>query len=302
MTATIQAYFIDGDNVRSVPSSYEAAKQIACGHQIAVSTLRTSAKWEPLIEGIQSSLLPGWTRLGTLARTKRGIASGHNDFFLLSRSKVEDLGIQPQHHQACIGRSRDVKHFSFKCSDLAQLEKEGGKTRLLTFNGALNDAEEAYVKAGEAADVSKRFLLRQRSPWYTMERRPAAPIWALVFTRAGARFVRNEANALSLTNFHAVYPANDDPTFHDALACTLNSELVAQKAQAHWRRYGGGLTKFEPADLLDMPLPNLAQFNTATINELARLFRRIDELSRHGESLSSVQSAVSELLESAIRT
>ena len=296
MTAIIRTYFIDGDNIRKVPASYDAAKSIARAQDLSVATLRRSSKWEPLIEGVETELPNGWTTLGALARTKRGIATGHNEFFLLSSRRVVELGIQDQNHQPCIGRSNDVKYYRFMPFDLEQVDANGGRIRLLTFGNNLNSEELEYVKAGEEEGVSNRYLLRQRAPWYSMEKRPPAPIWALVFTRSGARFVRNNACALSLTNFHAVYPLNDDPTYHDALTCVLNSELVAKAAQAHWRRYGGGLTKFEPADLLAMPIPDISRFCSETIDEMAQLFRCLDESSRHGKTVSDIQRQVTDLL------
>jgi adenine-specific DNA-methyltransferase len=300
VTATVRTYFIDGDDVLRVPASYAIAKSIAREQEIAIDVLRSSAKWEPLIEGIETTLPCGWTTLGALARTKRGIATGHNEFFLLSRQRVAELGIQDQHHQRCIGRASDVRHYCFTAANLDQVEAQGGRTRLLTFRGDLNPAELAYVQSGEQMDVNKRYLLRQRSPWYTMERRPPAPIWALVFTRAGARFIRNDAGALSLTNFHAIYPINGNTEFHDALACVLNSAPVAQAAQGHWRRYGGGLTKFEPADLLPMPVPDLNRMEPELITELARLFRRMDERSRSGDSLTDLHDTLTALIDSGV--
>ena len=53
--------------------------------------------------------------------------------------------------------------------------------------------------------INKKYLLSCRSPWYSMEQKPIAPIWVSTACRDGLKFIRNLANVNSLTTFHSVF-------------------------------------------------------------------------------------------------
>jgi len=115
-----------------------------------------------------------------------------------------------------------------------------------------------------------------------------APIWAAVFGRECMRFIVNTARVANLTAFHGVYPLQTDPNFVNALAATLNSNIVQGVMKSEMRVYGGGLNKVEPRDLLDVKVPDLRGCSSATLERLTALMigqrkshftdRELDEL------------------------
>src|ERR1700733_12908086 len=193
---------------------------------IEAETLISASKWEPFIQGKAVEKRLGWVPLADLATTRRGIATGSNEFFLLSEQKAKELGLPETSLVPCVGRANDVQGLVFTESDYSTLKARGGKCLLLDIKGDPTLAEIAYIKSGEASGLTKRYIPANRSPWYSMEQRDPAPIWASVFGRGDLEFVFNAALVKSLTNFHCVYPLRRDLVFVRALTMTLNSRDV----------------------------------------------------------------------------
>ncbi|CAM4395167.1 HsdM family class I SAM-dependent methyltransferase [Kerstersia similis] len=208
----------------------------------------------------------------TLAKSRRGIATGANDFFHLRPSQTTAYGIQKHNQKICIGRAQDVKGLIFSKEDLFQLEDDDARTRLISFGPDLSPAENDYISEGIAQNLNTRYLLAARSPWYSMENRDPAPIWAAVFSRGNLRFVLNAAGAYNLTTFHCLYPNGLSSRQVKALVALLNAGPIQERAMRHRRVYGGGLAKFEPKDLLQLEVPDIRCLPEATLDEIISLF------------------------------
>lgn len=234
--------------------------------------LAESAKWNHLLQHGPRTMPPGFVRLGELARSCRGIATGANGFFHVSRAEAARLGISERHLRPCVGRAADVESPIFDRAAFVALAARGRPTCLLDFGGPLSAEDLAYLAEGEARGLPRRYLLAARSPWYAMEERPPAPIWAATFGRGRLRFIWNAAGVHNLTCFHCIYPHDERPHFATALVACLNSAIVQDACRAQQRVYGGGLLKFEPKDLLEIAVPDL---RGAGDSELARLAERL---------------------------
>lgn len=238
------------------------------------------AKWNAILEHGLPNSMPGFVALRELATTCRGIATGANSFFHLSPSQVRSVDLDPIHLKPCIGRARDVAGYVFGAEDFARLVKQDAATQLLCAQGNLSASEADYLASGEKEGLPERYLLSKRTPWYTMEKREPAPIWAAVFGRAELRFVYNAAGILNLTTFHAIYPQRQNVTLAQALTACLNSPVVQNRARLQHRVYGGGLLKYEPKDLLEIEVPDLRASSPDTIAALERCLVELDEAAR----------------------
>jgi adenine-specific DNA-methyltransferase len=239
-------------------------------------------KWNSLLEHGLPTPIPGFVPLAELASTCRGIATGANSFFHLSLADSTTRGLGENHLKPCIGRARDVDGYVFRSNDFAQLVERNSTTHLFCAGEQLSPAERRYLTEGEQAGLPDRYLLSQRSPWYAMERREPAPIWAAVFGRRELRFVFNEAGILNLTTFHAIYPRSHDRIFAMALTACLNSPAVQERARLQHRVYGGGLLKFEPKDLLEVQVPDLRLARPETLVLLAECLTDLDDAAKAG--------------------
>ncbi len=264
----VQGWFVDGANV----GSFAALERIAAPRTFTADELYGARKWNGLFEHGASALQDGFVPLSDLAATMRGLATGANGFFHLSAEDAAHAGISAAHLSPCVGRASDVAGLMFTGDDFAALEARGKRTRLVDLCGALSDAEAAYVKRGEDDGLPARYLLGARTPWYAQERRTPAPIWAAVFGRTSMRFILNAAGVHSLTTFHGIYPKDNRAEFAKALCACLNSEAVQEMSRAERRVYGGGLSKFEPRDVLNIPVPDLRSADARTLQNLCAAF------------------------------
>ena len=231
--------------------------------------LRATKKWDALVRGGSTLPRPGFIRLGDIATTKRGIATGANDFFHLTKSETDAAGISDQSLLPCIGRAGDVTGLIFTSTDYSRLSRANARTRLVAFGRDTTIAEQRYIQEGVARGLPDRYLLTSRSPWYRMERRSPAPIWSAVFNRERLRFIYNKARVHNLTTFHGVFPHGLTEEQTVGLVALLNSPMVQSLAAEQVRVYGGGLRKFEPKDLLSILVPDVRAASFSTLFALA---------------------------------
>lgn len=286
----IKAWYYEGIDYSDAPKNLEELNTCSRVTIASKQELYATRKWEHLLQGKRSSSSPGWIPLQELASTRRGIATGSNSFFLISKTDQHRIGVRDQSVRPCIGRATDVKHLIFSAEDFATLMEQGGKTLLVDFKEDLSAAERAYVTQGEDAGLPERFLLANRRPWYSMEQREVAPIWAAVFGRGDLKFVYNSARVRSLTNFHCLYPMDSRDEFAKALTLCLNSSVVRNQSKLQSRTYGGGLAKFEPNDLKQIPVPDLRNLSEKTLNSLSSGLDDLDLAVRSADEQSKVNA------------
>ena len=197
--------------------------------------------------------------LADFARVLRGIATGANEFFWLSRERAHALAIPDEYLLPAVGRTRDVPSGEITKETVKTLEVAGRPTLLLSLDGRpkeqLPPAVRTYVEHGERLGLHQRALISTRNPWYKMETRQPPPFLFAYLGRRNARFIRNRVGVIPLTGFLCVYPHDDDPIYLNKLWHVLqHHETVARLAWVG-KSYGGGAIKVEPRALERLPLP-----------------------------------------------
>jgi adenine-specific DNA-methyltransferase len=171
---------------------------------LSTDKLLSAGKWDHLLNHVAEDLPAGFVPLSSLASTRRGIATGANSYFHISREDAKLAGIRSANLRNCVGRATDIPSLIFSQGDFKTLVADEGRTQLVVLGDDLSESEQAYVAKGEALGLPLRYLLAARSPWYSMERRKPSPIWAAVFGRRGLRFIHNSAGVSNLTTFHCI--------------------------------------------------------------------------------------------------
>ena len=197
--------------------------------------------------------------LGEYADVLRGIATGANEFFFLTRDRATALRIPTDFLVPTVGRTRDIKGDEITKDTLVALDAAGRPTLLLSLDGRPVDAfpptVRDYLRSGEARGLPARALISQRRPWYRMETRRVPPFLFAYLGRRNTRFIRNTAGVRPLTGFLCVYPRSQDAVFVEALWRVLrHSETVAGLSLVG-KSYGSGAVKVEPRALEQLPLP-----------------------------------------------
>jgi hypothetical protein len=228
----------------------------------ALSVYRRSLP-EALATGLSrppSEIRPASPMLGDYAHVLRGIATGANDFFFLTRKRAASLQIPHQFVVPAVGRTRDVEGDEITNEILAALDAAGRPTLLLSLDGrpmeAFPSAVRDYLKRGERSGVPERPLIKQRRPWYRMETRRVPPFLFAYLGRRNARFIRNTAGVRPLTGFLCVYPQGRAPAFMEKLWKVLRHADTLANLPLVGKSYGSGAIKVEPRALERLPLPD----------------------------------------------
>jgi adenine-specific DNA-methyltransferase len=198
-------------------------------------------------------------RLGDFAIVLRGIATGANDFFFLTRERAQALGIPTEFLVPAIGRTRDVPGDHIDDELLEALDKRGRPTLLFCPDGrpldSFPETVRRYLEEGIRRGLPRRPLLAARTPWYKMEVRKPPPILFAYLGRRNSRFVRNLAGVVPLTGFLCVYPRVEDKLFIEKLWYVLSHPATVSNLFLVGKSYGSGCIKVEPRALEKLPLP-----------------------------------------------
>ncbi len=204
----------------------------------------------------------GDATLGQYARVMRGVATGANAFFFLTRCQVQHLAIPAAFLHSALGRTRDAPADEITQQTLDAADRAGRPTLLFAPDGrALADfplAVQVYLAEGVRSGLPERALIRQRRPWYKMETRAVPPFLFAYLGRRNARFIRNTAGVLPLTSFLCVYPhCRDEEHIEDLWALLSHPDTVGNLGRVG-KSYGGGAIKVEPRALESLPIPRSA--------------------------------------------
>jgi adenine-specific DNA-methyltransferase len=197
--------------------------------------------------------------LSDFAQILRGIATGANEFFFLTKQQIEDLNLNPNYFKRAVGRTRDIQKDTITIEDLEELDNNNRPTYLLSLinEKELHDIEiRQYLAKGSDLELPKRPLIMQRKPWFKMEKRAVPPLLFAYLGRRDIRFILNEANVLPLTAFLCVYPNFKDKEYITNLWKALNHPDTLDNLQAVGKSYGSGAIKVEPNSLRNLSIPD----------------------------------------------
>ncbi|QTA79744.1 SAM-dependent methyltransferase [Desulfonema limicola] len=239
--------------------------------------LNPDIKWRKYYKEQQSQEFKNLITFNSVAKAVRGIATGANDYFTFNISKANKYSINEEFLLPCITKSKDVikPFFTPECYEI--LKKENANIYLFNAKKDVTNPDVLYyIDIGLKKGIHQKYLTSKRNPWYILEKRPPAPIWAGVFNRNGIKFVRNEAGISNLTTFHCIYPV--DNLFCgveiDLLFAYLLTEIANDIFNDNRREYGDGLKKFEPNDLNNAMMLDLTILDNQTKNAILTLYKK----------------------------
>jgi adenine-specific DNA-methyltransferase len=239
--------------------------------------------------------------LAQIAHIVRGIATGANNFFVLSDAEAKAWGLHPRNLRPVLTKNREAPGYVFDQEDFEQLKREGKKCWLLYLTGPVQPGtpEERYIRHGEALGLNSRSLVRTRSHWYEMEQREPAPIYFTYLSRKKSRFIYNSAGVLALNVFLCIYPEPriaENQIVLKALLAVLNSMVSKQTLRHVGRSYGGDTIKLEPRELDRVPVLNLLKLGETECRRLATLFDTLCAANSDEEE-DAIRRAIDEMVE-----
>lgn len=243
----------------------------ANGECLDVTYWNPADKWLNRILGAQTKGLDKMPRkVGDYFRCRRGIATGGNDYFTLSRMEIKSKNLRRSDFSPCIVHAAHAKGLVFTTEDFNELERSGKKCFLLDPKGK-EDNLERYLEEGVKAGIPERHLPNHRPVWYLPENREPADIWVGVFSRESLKCVMNDARAKNLTCFHGIYMKTPQEGLVELMTLFLNSSYGKTAFGQVNRFYGNGLNKLEPKDVEAMPCPSFPGLEQAEAKRLHQL-------------------------------
>ena len=250
---------------------------------ISIATLRKEAKWTRLPclpQRNEKTLAP---KLRDYFDVKRGIATGGNDFFIMEKYKIMDLGLPLEFFRPVLPSARYVKTTEIKSDNLGNpiLPQQ-----LFLLDCRLSEYEIRtsypqlwnYLESGRER-VAGRYLCKVRKHWYFQEQREA-PIFICTYMgrqskkNSGAfRFILNNSKATVTNSYLALYPRRHlsesfyrEPHLKRVVWELLNN-MSPDNLHQEGRVYGGGLQKIEPKELMNVEVPFLKRFGRSILFE-----------------------------------
>jgi adenine-specific DNA-methyltransferase len=195
----------------------------------------------------------GWLRLGDLASVHRGIATGANEYFVMTRAQADGLGLA-----SCVKPVITAGEQVLNAG--GSVETSGAKVLLALprdldkLPPKVRDAARRYLAKGEKAGIPDRYLCSHRRPWWWLGDAEAPPIVASYMARRPPAFALNPDGALILNIAHGVFPR--EPMTASQLSTLVKAlNRAAPTFVGNGRRYQGGLEKFEPREMEDLRFP-----------------------------------------------
>jgi len=209
-------------------------------------------------------------RLGEIFTIMRGVATGANDYFVLTHQEVLKHNLPSTVLLPAIAKTRYCLKEVFTKNDWERLKKEGKEVYLLDLSKDEKDPSvQRYLRLGVKAGIPNRSLVKTRKKWYYMEKRPPPPIFVTYLSRGRPRFILNEAKAIPLNVFLCLYPKT--PMSKESILRIwryLNSEEALKQFNYLARNYGENTLKIEPRilDLLAIPREIIEELNLSPKN------------------------------------
>jgi hypothetical protein len=242
---------------------------------IPVKNLLQETKWTRFPNsGIRSkAAVP---TLSNFFQIKRGIATGGNDYFILDAGEIASHNLPMEVFRPILPSPRYLPgdEILSDSSGLPQIERQ-----LFLLDTRLSEDEierrftvlTAYLQYGKSLGIHERYLCRHRTPWYSQENRPPAPIVCTYMGRGDTkngrpfRFILNKSKSTVANVYLAMYPTpllkraidRDSKLLHQIWE-VLN-QIAPEQLLGEGRVYGGGLHKLEPRELSNVDATTIAE-------------------------------------------
>jgi len=234
--------------------------------------LKTETKWSRFSKQKISPARTNTPILSNFFDIKRGIATGSNDFFILTREKIQELHLPLACFRPILPSPRHINVGEILA------DKDGNpilSPSLFVLNCRLpeNEIKKNYPSLWRYLETSKkeiasRYLCRSRKKWYWQEERLAAPFVCTYMGRGNTRmspfrFLLNHSRAIAANTYLMLYPKphladiiSHDPRLLKSIWQALN-QTAPETLIAEGRVYGGGLYKIEPIELSKLPVEHV---------------------------------------------
>lgn len=278
LVTSVVVFYTTGKTLDSVSfTSGEDINNPSAENVITRDKLNTSEKWSTWFFNSESKEEAKQT-IGDYFCVKRGIATGSNKHFILSKKQLTELDVPDLYWKRILPSPRYV---------LQNVITQNG-------DGSIPDLKELYllnITCNEdelvslpqklqnyltkiREEIGNNYLVSKRKPWYRQENRSICPFLLTYMGRNANepfRLFLNLTNATASNGYLMLYPKFDweliekeNPGFLKRLHQELLN-ISSSSFTESGRVYGGGLFKMEPKELMNTPIDGILSYETLTL-------------------------------------
>lgn len=244
-------------------------EQPAYEKAVSLETLAIENKWTrfPLSEKREDNKTP---KLSDFFAVKRGIATGDNKFFVLTRGQIASRDLPLEQFRPILPSPRYLRATEVKADHNGFPDIEN-QLFVLDCKLPLDEVKQVYpelykyLEEGIQSGVPERYLCKKRKIWYSQENRLKSRFYCTYIGRSNKRgknpfrFVLNYSKAIVSNSYLILYPKphlekeiEQNPKLNKRLLDALN-QITGKSMLDEGRVYGGGMHKIEPKELANVP-------------------------------------------------
>ncbi len=224
------------------------------GMNITFSRAESQDKWSGLIHQHDSEK-NSFIQLGELFEVHRGQVTGMNKVWIAAEQAE---GLPACVLGSTVTRAKELIQTSdTRLTDVRQLRRVVDLPNDFSqFSVQDRKRIETFMAWAQSQGAKDSYIAEHRRPWWRVKLRAPAPILMTYMARRAPVFVRNACGARILNIAHGLYPRIP---ISEADLTLIIRWLNANVRIGGGRTYAGGLTKFEPGEVMRLPIPRLEQ-------------------------------------------
>jgi len=233
--------------------------------KIPLATLNPDEKWSRFSQRTNPSPKNRFT-LGDLFTIKRGLATGNNEYFILSEEQILRQRLTYDFLIPILPSPRFLQKSVIE-ADAKGHPRIDKKLFLIDCNRTLDELKSEYpelwyyLRQGIEKGIPEGYICSHRTPWYSQEQRPAALFVSAYIGRKTEqkahpfRFILNRSKATVTNSWLAFYPTpllNEVFQRKSGLDIEILNQLNSISSEVlidEGRVYGGGMYKLEPKEM-----------------------------------------------------
>ncbi|MEZ4941799.1 MAG: N-6 DNA methylase [Saprospiraceae bacterium] len=244
---------------------------------LPLENLKHKEKWGRITLNGISQRTDKASALSNFFDIRRGLATGENKFFILTREQIAARQIPWQFLKPILPSPRylEVEDIQADEKGIPLINRQ-----LFLLDCNLPEREVSiqypslwnYYQEGLNNGIGNAYLCKHRKPWYSQEKREA-PLFACTYVgritekkQSPFRFILNRSQATITNSFLGLYPKKElhlaikkRPDLIDIIWRKLN-EIPPHLLINEGRVYGGGMYKIEPKELGKVPMVQMSEF------------------------------------------
>jgi hypothetical protein len=278
LVTSVVVFYTTGKTLDTVRfSSGEDINNPSAENVITRTKLNSTEKWSSWFFSSESKVEAKQT-IGDYFCVKRGIATGSNKHFILSKKQITELDVPDSCWKRILPSPRYVErnvitqNIDGSISDLKELYLLSITCNEDEVNKLPIKLQNYLVKVKE--EIGNNYLVSKRKPWYRQENRTICPFLLTYMGRnvnEPFRLFLNLTNATASNGYLMLYPKFDweiiekeNPGFLKLLHHELLN-ISSSSFTDSGRVYGGGLFKMEPKELMNTPIDGILSYETLSL-------------------------------------